>query len=537
MSNLLPPIAAIRWAALAVGVSLAAVDDANRREVVVWGVILLVYTTWRTFRPILYVDDTASLVRVLLEVAVNVLAVSATGYWDSPYVFSLITAVIVAGFARGFGFALRIGFVSAIAVALPHITSGDDKPKAARLSAQWAVELLLVAIVAGYARRISTESARQHSLALDRLGRLAEANTLLYSLHRVAQTLPASLDLDEVLDSTMGRLRDLIEFDAATLLLYEETDETWVPVRREGNRNQSAVHTDELPPPLQRAMLAEGGVTEPQLIESGGPGLAARAESGLYAALRARGALIGLLAVESNQPRHFSVRDVELLNGLIEPLALAIDNARWFSRLRTIGADEERTRIARDLHDRIGQSLTYLAFELDRVVRTAEKGNDVLPALENLRGDVRGVIREVRDTLYDLRTDVSEDQDVTDTMNAYLQRVSERSGLQVTMRTDESARLALPQEREIWRIAKEAVTNVERHAQATKLSISWQCDGKRALLVVSDNGVGFAKGVPTRLDSYGIVGMRERAASIGAKLDVESSPGQGTSVRVLLEPT
>ena len=118
----------------------------------------------------------------------------------------------------------------------------------------------------------------------------------------------------------------------------------------------------------------------------------------------------------------------------------------------------------------------------------------------------------------------------------YLQRVSERSGLQVTMRHDETARLPLPQEREIWRIAKEAVTNVERHAQATKLSISWQCDGKRALLVVSDNGVGFSKGVPTRLDSYGIVGMRERAASIGAKLDVESAPGQGTSVRVLLEP-
>ncbi len=156
--------------------------------------------------------------------------------------------------------------------------------------------------------------------------------------------------------------------------------------------------------------------------------------------------------------------------------------------------------------------------------------------LTRLREDVRGVIREVRDTLYDLRTDVSEEQDVTTTMNTYLQRVSERSGLQVTMRHDESARLPLPQEREIWRIAKEAVTNVERHAQATKLSISWQCDGKRALLVVSDNGVGFSKGVPTRLDSYGIVGMRERAASIGAKLDVESAPGQGTSVRVLLEP-
>ena len=88
---------------------------------------------------------------------------------------------------------------------------------------------MLVALVAGYARRISGEADRQHSLALDRLGRLADANALLFSLHRVTQTLPASLDLDDVLDTTMGRLRGLFDFDSAAVLLYDDTDHGWSP--------------------------------------------------------------------------------------------------------------------------------------------------------------------------------------------------------------------------------------------------------------------------------------------------------------------
>ena len=92
------------------------------------------------------------------------------------------------------------------------------------------------------------------------------------------------------------------------------------------------------------------------------------------------------------------------------------------------------------------------------------------------------------------------------------------------------------QEREIWRITKEAVANVEKHARASQLAITWRCDGHRAELVVSDDGVGLGKGQPARLDSYGIIGMRERAASIGARLDFDTNPGGGTAVRVWLDP-
>ena len=156
-------------------------------------------------------------------------------------------------------------------------------------------------------------------------------------------------------------------------------------------------------------------VSEQNLLAGGGPGTSPSSASGLYAVLPARGSIIGLLSIEHGDAHHFTPRDVDLLAGFVEPAALAIDNARWFGRLRTVGADEERTRIARDLHDRIGQSLAYLAFELDRIVKNgADRRRQRDRRSTTSATDVRGVIREVRDTLYDLRTDVTETQSLVD---------------------------------------------------------------------------------------------------------------------------
>ncbi|MEY2430989.1 MAG: hypothetical protein QOC92_714 [Acidimicrobiaceae bacterium] len=504
----------------------------NNATTLLWCLVVVAYAALRTIRPLRVTGDVRSVIAVAAEVALHVIVVVSTGYWDSPFVFSLIPAVIVAGFSRGFVFSLAIATVSVVAVTVPDYVRSPQPQW--RVAAQWAAEMVLIALVAGYARRISGEADRQQSLALDRLGRLSDANALLFSLHRVAQSLPASLDLDEALDSTMGRLRDLFEFTAAAVLLLDDTDRGWVVARREGTRLPPRIGPDDLPPALATAVDQRGTVSEPNLLVTGGPGLAPRMYSGIYTVLLARGAVIGLVSLEHPEAAHFTERDVELLKGFAEPAALALDNARWFARLRTVGAEEERTRIARDLHDRIGQSLAYLAFELDRIVKRDGRGDLVGPALEQLRSDIRDVIREVRDTLYDLRTDVSDEHDILSTLNVYLQRVRDRSRLDIVVRSEETGRLPLAQEREMFRIAQEALANVEKHAEATHVTINWQCAGHAAILDIADNGKGFPIGHAGRLDSYGIIGMRERAASIGATLDVESDPGIGTRVRCLL---
>ncbi len=531
-------ILTFRWASTMVCLALAYPGLVeNELSLVIGATTLVSYTALRTFLPIRYLGDTNSLLAVLAEVALFTLVVAGTGYWESPLVISLVSAIVVAGFARGFGFAIRIGVVAALAISLPESQQATYEWETDGATAlQWSVLLIMVALIAGYARRISGEADRQQTLALDRLGRLADANALLFSLHRVAQTLPASLDYDEVLDSTVQRLRGLIDFDALAILLADDTDSTWTVARREGVRLSEHLTNSELPPVLRSVAIDPEIVVRNELVATS-PGLAPSMGSGVYAPLIARNSLIGLLVIESKGDQHFTKRDVELVNGFVEPVALAIDNARWFGRLRTVGADEERTRIARELHDRIGQSLAYLAFELDRIVSANDKGNDVAPSLNQLREDVRGVIGEVRDTLYDLRTDVSDAQDMADTLDQFIQRVKDRTGLDITLYADRGDRLPILQEREMWRIAQEALANVEKHAKATRVRVLWRCNGQAAALEVADDGQGFPVGTAGRLDSYGIMGMRERAASIGATLDVLSEPGKGTRVRCYLAQT
>ena len=507
----------------------------NDWQIVLWCVLVVSYTVIRTVSPLRYVGSIRSLLEVFGEIAFHVAAVAATSYWDSPFVFSLLTAIVVAGFARGFGFGLRLAVGAAAAVSLADATRPDYVSQDLRISLQWSAILVLVGVVAGYTRRISGEADQQHSLALDHLDRLSEANELLFSLHRVARTLPASLDLSEVLDTTIARLRGLIDFDSVAILVFDDTDASWQVIRREGAELPNRLGPTELPKPLMEAMSSNKPVEISDLRLPNGPGISPNSSSGLYTVLSARGSIIGLLAVESRKLDAFGRREQELINGFVDPVALAIDNARWFSRLRTVGADEERTRIARDLHDNIGQSLAYLAFELDRILSKDEKGDEIGPLLDQLRKDLRGVIGEVRDTLYDLRTDVSETLEIGQVLEQFAARLMERKDIDIRVYADQQGpRLPLLQEREMWRIAQEALVNVERHAEASGAAVRWRCDGNAAALEVADDGKGFPKGKAGRIDSYGVMGMRERATSIGATLELHSEEGRGTVIRCFL---
>lgn len=533
-----PPLAAIRWASVAVGLALAGPALGAGELVTITAAVALVgVAALGTLRPE-HEDqgETVLLLRTVAETGVALSAVVATGHWESPFVFSLIACVVTAGLSAGMARAIRVALTTIVAVALPYLLTTEAEPEEfVRLTGQWATLLVLVAGAAGYARRLSREAEERHSLALDRLGRLAQANTLLYSLHQVAQALPASLDLGEVLDSTVARLRTFYDLSALAVILADDTSDNWLVARQEGARLPAVLEPGELPITLRFATVSATTVVHEVLGASRNECVAERSRSGLYAPLRARGQLVGLLAAESTEGAHFSRMDVEVLDRFTEPAALAIDNARWFSRLRSVGADEERTRIARELHDSVGQSLAYLSFEMDRLV-THSPDDQLRSGLESLRRDLVKVLGEVRDTLYDLRTDVSEEAGLGDTVQAFLERVRTRASVEVRFSAEGDGRLPLRQEREMWRIAQEAVTNAERHAAATEIVVTWRCDGVQATLEVADDGRGFDPRKAGRVDSYGLVGMRERAAGIGATLSVDATPRHGTSVRCSLVP-
>jgi signal transduction histidine kinase len=526
LGDFAPLVVVIRWATIAIGLAYAVAGGAELGDLV-GAAVLALHALFRTVRPLRYYrDNLLSLLMVLAEVGLTLGVVVATGYWRSPYTLALANAIVAAGFARGFAFAIRTAVTAVLAVAIPfHLRDTDA---AFDLTLQWGGELLLVALVAGYARRLFREAEERTSEALDRMRDLSEANQLLHQLHGVAQRLPASLDLDEVMASTVEHVRTLFPIDIVAVILWDDGAVSWRVGAAEGARLSRTYRHEDLPAPIRRA-VATGEATVYNAVD--GPpsgGLGQRSALGAYAPLRSRDQVIGVLAVECHPGGSLGAREVELLTGVADQAALAIDNARWFGRLRTVGADEERTRIARDLHDRVGQSLAFLAFELDRIERQAE-GTPLAAELDRLRQDVRRVVGEVRDTLYDLRTDVSEEDDLTSTLAAYLKRVEQRSDLDVDFHHHTTKRPPLLVERELWRIAQEAVTNAERHAAAKRLAVRWELTNGEAMLEVSDDG----KGLPDepRDGGYGLLGMRERADAIGARLEVSSSEGEGTTVR------
>lgn len=497
---------------------------------------LTVTAALRTWRPVTVGDSALQRFLIGGEVALAAAVLAATGYWLSPFVFSLIAAVGLTGFIVGFTFAITTALLSTVAVAVPYIVDSQrDTSSILRLSAQWGIELLLVASISGYARRLSREAEERQSEALGQVSRLSEANQLLASLHDVAQDLPASLDLENVLDATVARLRSFWELDALAILVPDETSGRWIVVRQEGVRLPALLADEELPPVLQRAAASSRGLTLPVLAAGADErGLSETSGSGVYAPLHARGELVGLIAAEHPDERHFRRSEIELLQGFTKTAALAIDNARWFGRLRIIGADAERTRIARDLHDRVGQSLAAIGFELERLSRHSPD-DQLRPGLDRLRGDLRQAVGEIRDTLHDLRTEVTEERGLVGTLEVFLHRVEQRSGARVHLRASGDAlRLPLPQEREMWGVAQEAITNAERHGRPTEIDVWWWCDGVRAELEVVDDGEGFDPWTERTRRSDGLVRMRERAASIGAALSIDSAPARGTRVRCAL---
>ena len=515
LASFVPLVTLIRWGMVTLGLAFAALDEDDPVRLLAMGAPLVAYAALRTVRPLRYITrGIESLVQVLFEVGLTVAVVVATGYWASPYVFTVATAILAAGFARGFAFALRTAATAIAAVAIPYHVDAANPELIDTL--QWATELLLVGVIAGYARRLFGEAEEQTVLA-------RQANDLLAQLHDIAQTLPSSLDLDETAGDAVRELRALTGADGAAVLLRDDAGGGWIVAALEGVRIGPAVDA-HLPRGATRAVSE----SRPTYATAGGF-LSPHAVEALYLPLVARSRLVGLVALEAAKKGTIDPARFGEAEAIAHRAALAIDNARWFTLLRRIGADEERTRIARDLHDRVGQSLAFVGFELDRIGRQAT--GPVEAELSQLREDVRKVVTEVRDTLYDLRTDVTEEQGIGATLSSYLDRIRDRTGMTIDLDVGEETRLPLRQEREIWRIAQEAVTNAARHAGARSLAVRWYCGAARALLEIRDDGRGMPAGEAFRPDAYGVRGMRERAAAIGARLTIGPADEGGTLVR------
>ena len=207
------------------------------------------------------------------------------------------------------------------------------------------------------------------------------------------------------------------------------------------------------------------------------------------------------------------------------------------ARLQAIREDE-RTRIAREIHDELGQALTALKLDLAWLGSKRPKGTGNSETFRVIDKSITARIDEtmqiVRRIASELRPSVLDQLGLEAAIECLVQETAQRTGIAVTLHADDFPRLPDEVASHAFRIIQEALTNVTRHSKATRVDVSVRRVGGVIILGVEDNGVGFTPQTLSGLRSLGLVGMRERALACGGTLLIRGEPGQGTGIAVTI---
>ena len=199
-----------------------------------------------------------------------------------------------------------------------------------------------------------------------------------------------------------------------------------------------------------------------------------------------------------------------------------------------LAAVQERTRLARDLHDSAAQTLFGLTLSAEAASRALARGEQPIAAahLRETQESARRALAELRLLVFELRpTSLSEDG-LAASLRTRLEAVERRAGLDTDLAVEGDDRPSAPVEAELDRIAQEALNNVIKHARAERVAVRLRQDGPTTSLIIVDDGAGFDPSTPAAGGGLGLRGMAERAARIGGRLEITAGPGDGTRVAV-----
>jgi signal transduction histidine kinase len=249
--------------------------------------------------------------------------------------------------------------------------------------------------------------------------------------------------------------------------------------------------------------------------------------------LHANGDVIGVLQV-LDKPGGFVKDDVRIVNLFANQAAINIEHARLNQQAGQLAVLEERQRLARELHDSIVQSLYSMALYADAaaLALAAGKQDVTVNHLQELQDMARIAMHDMRLLIFELHPPVLEQEGLVTALRVRLAAVEARAGLQTKLVAEEERRLPIKIEQELYRIAQEALNNAVKHAGAQHVTIRLQFTDAAVCLQVHDDGVGFDPLIARDSGGMGLQSFEARAARVGGRATVESSPGQGTTVTV-----
>lgn len=372
--------------------------------------------------------------------------------------------------------------------------------------------------------------------------RVALRTRELEALYEVSREITAHLDLEGVLQSVTTKARELLRADLAFICLLDP-DERVLRLRAlsgpEGTVQQTAAPAANL---FVQSVLADRCT---HICKEGSCGEACgimdsrfRA-SHLAASLWIENRVIGALCVGSQRPGCFSEDAPQLLARLAGAAAVAIENARLYSQAERLAALEERQRIAAEMHDGLAQMIDALGLLVDQAGDQLDDGDSgaAFKTLETAHERIRLMSHEVRRSIAALQEEVLQPASLQKRLAALLDEMSAQSEPGIQWKADLIGELHLPEEdaRQVLGIAQEALNNARRYAGASQICLSLEGDQGEAVLRVEDDGCGFD---PHSLPAdgrqhFGLKILHARAAQLGGQLQISSTPGRGTSVRLI----
>ncbi len=365
----------------------------------------------------------------------------------------------------------------------------------------------------------------------------------LQTLLEVSGIISSSLRLDRVLEAVIDQGMRALEAEAGTVWLLDREADRLVPVVALGPKGEA----------VKRMWLRPGeGIAGTVVVEKTSflvenvrrvPQWAARFDQSsgfttrslLCVPLVYRDQAIGALQfINKRGDQLFGQDDLALARALASQAAVAIENSRVFEDQIVVAQENERRRIARDIHDGPAQTLAGLILRVD----VCQKLVDSDPArasaeLEVLKRNLQESLQEVRGIIFDLRPLALDQLGLVAALRTYLEGIAARPGL-ATVFTVRGRERRLPPSLEVtlYRLVQEAVSNARKHARATTVAVRLRFGAERVEAVVEDDGVGFDVEAARRQggDHFGLTGMRERVDLLEGTLDISSQPGRGTRV-------
>lgn len=244
----------------------------------------------------------------------------------------------------------------------------------------------------------------------------------------------------------------------------------------------------------------------------------------------------GIIAVLSRTRRVFSEEEVRLLTRLAQQVVVAIENARLYQQVRYMAVLEERDRLAREMHDNLAQTLGYLNLKAsitgDQVAHgQAEQAQASLVEMKQI---VHEAYTDTREAIFNLRNTITSGADLIPMLREYLAEYHTHYGLPAELIIEAAAPVEFSTDVavQISRIIQEGLTNIRKHAQATRAWVRFDRELEQIRIVVEDNGRGFELNTtsPDGEEHFGLQIMRERAESVGGSVEWEPQIGRGTRV-------